>query len=296
MEGKNRPGGKTAGQILIDQINDGREHVLAVVTEQGKAIFGDQGIMPVEDIQDFSVEFIELFVMLLEKGDGPVKYVESEEFAALKKFFSNFAKQLQARGGDLKAFVRYVHALQRTLIEILEVSEKYDFDQTRDSLLLLARVFNKIVLDVFNTYLMEKEQIIKSHEEELRQVSAPITEIWDGVLTLPIIGRLDSSRAMMVMENLLTRIEKDRSKMVVMDVTGVLAIDSQVSHHLIQMVRAIGLMGADSIITGIRPNIARALTDLNIDLSGVATKSTLSDGLKEAFKRLGIHVKYHESL
>lgn len=295
MTDNNGPDEKTAGQILIEQISEDREQVLAVVTEQGKAIFGDQGVIPAEDIQDFSVEFLELFLILLEKEDKSVQHGETEEFAALKKFFSNFAKQIQARGGDLEAFVRYVHALQRTLIELLEVSEEYDFEQTQEALLLLARVFNKIVLDVFNTYLLEKEQTIKSHEEELRQVSTPITEIWDGVLTLPIIGRLDSSRTMMVMENLLTRIEKDRAKMVVMDVTGVLAIDSQVSHHLIQMIRAIGLMGADSILTGISPNIARALTNLNIDLSGVTTKSTLSDGLKEAFKRLGIQVTYTES-
>jgi len=110
------------------------------------------------------------------------------------------------------------------------------------------------------------------------------------VLTLPIIGSLDSSRTMIVMEKLLSRIESDRARVVVIDVTGVMAIDSQVSHHLIQMIRATGLMGATAILTGIRPEIARALTSLNIDLSSVTTRSKLSEGLKEAFRQLHIEV------
>ena len=143
---------------------------------------------------------------------------------------------------------------------------------------------------VFRAYLEEKEQALHAQEAELRETSTPITEIWDGVLTLPIIGTLDSSRTMLVMEALLNRIAADRVSAVVMDVTGVRSIDSQVSHHLIQMVRAIQLMGADAILTGIRPEIARALTSLNIDLGNVTTRASLSDGLKEAFRRLGVQV------
>jgi rsbT co-antagonist protein RsbR len=173
---------------------------------------------------------------------------------------------------------------------MLEAEEGLSFNQTREILLLLANVFNDIVLDVFHVYLTEKESTILAQQEELRHTSTPITEIWDGVLTLPIIGTLDSSRTMIVMEKMLSRIEADRARVVVIDVTGVQAIDSQVSHHLIQMIRAVGLMGAAAILTGIRPEIARAITSLNIDLSMVATRATLSEGLKEAFRLLGITV------
>ena len=145
-------------------------------------------------------------------------------------------------------------------------------------------------MSVFQAYLEEKERTINAQQEELRETATPITEIWDGVLTLPIIGTLDSSRTMLMMEALLNRIASDRASAVVMDVTGVRSINSQVSHHLIQMVRAIQLMGADAILTGIRPEIARALTSLNIDLGNVTTRASLSDGLKEAFRRLNIHV------
>ena len=280
----------SANDMLIEQLKANMGHVARVVEEQGNALFRDRDILSEEDVHEYSIEFLELFVTWLHSGERMGQ--RGPEFRALNQFFSGFARQIQARGGGLDLFVRYVQALQRVLIEELEESDSYNFEQSRELLLLLARVFNHLVLDVFNTYLKEKERTIQAQQEELRQTSTPITEIWDGVLTLPIIGSLDSSRTMMVMEKLLNRIEKERARVVVMDVTGVLAIDSQVSHYLIQMVRAVGLMGAEAILTGIRPEIARALTSLNIDLDGVATRGTLSDGLKEAFRRLGVEVGY----
>ncbi len=280
---------KPVNEILIEQLKENLGRIALVIEEQGKGLFGDRNILSDDDIHEYSLEFLELLVMLLQAGDQFGR--RSPEFQAMQQFFSGFARQIQGRGGDLDIFIRYVQALQRVLIEELEDSDQYTFEESREVLLLLARIFNQLVLDVFHIYLKEKELTIKAQEEELRQVSTPITEIWDGVLTLPIIGSLDSSRTMMVMDNLLNRIEKERAQVVVMDVTGVLAIDSQVSHYLIQMVRAVGLMGAKAILTGIRPDIARALTSLNIDLAGVTTRATLSDGLKEAFRRLGVEVQ-----
>ena len=187
-------------------------------------------------------------------------------------------------------FVRYIHFLQGAFLDNLDTDKTVSVEDSRAILLLLAGIFNDIILDVFHIYLEGKEKTILAQQEELRQISTPITEIWGGVLTLPIIGSLDSSRTMIVMEKLLSRIESERARVVVIDVIGVLAIDSQVSHHLIQMIRAVGLMGADAILTGIRPEIARALTSLNINLSSVTTRSKLSEGLKEAFRRLSIEV------
>jgi len=280
----------SANRILIAQLSENMERISRLLEEQGKALFVDKGILSQDDVHDASLEFLELFILLLQAGERSGR--RGSEFRALQQFFTNFSKRILARGASLELFVRYVQALQRVLIEELEEDSHYSFDDMRDVLLLLARTFNQFVLEVFFIYLKEKELTIQAQQEELRQTSTPITEIWDGVLTLPIIGSLDSSRTMMVMENLLNRIAKDRARMVVMDVTGVQAIDSQVSHYLIQMVRAIGLMGAEAILTGIRPEIARALTSLNIDLGGVTTRATLSDGLKEAFRRMGIEVRH----
>ncbi|HKK14024.1 MAG TPA: STAS domain-containing protein [Gammaproteobacteria bacterium] len=284
---------KTINDILIEQLMVNVGKISQVIEQQGHSIFGQANILSNDEINDYSIEFMELFVMLLQAGDKLNR--RGAEYKALRQFFSTFSQQIQVRGGSIEEFVRYIQFMQRVMIEDLETDTALDAEKVRALLLLLASVFNDIILDVFHVYLEEKERTIQAQQEELREISTPITEIWDGVLTLPIIGTLDSSRTMMVMERLLARIESDRAKVVVMDVTGVLAIDSQVSHHLIQMIRAVSLMGADAVLTGIRPEIARALTSLNIDLGGVTTRSTLSEGLKEAFRRLAIHVSAAEA-
>lgn len=285
---KNIKSNKNTNQLLIEQIMTKVATISQNIEKRGQSIFGQGNLLAIDEINDYSLEFLELFILLLQAGEKVDR--RGSEYKALRQFFSNFSQQIQIRGGNLEEFVRYIHFMQEVFLDNLEADNTVDFQQTREILLLLASVFNDIILDVFHVYLAEKERTIQAQQEELKHTSTPITEIWDGVLTLPIIGTLDSSRTMSVMENMLSRIEEERAKVVVIDVTGVQAIDSQVSHHLVQMIRAVGLMGAKAILTGIRPEIARAITSLNIDLSMVSTRSTLSDGLKEAFNLLGITV------
>lgn len=279
---------KTVNQILIEMLMLNVGKVSAIIETQGRTIFGQNNLLANSEINDYSLEFLELLTLLLQSGASLDR--RGREFKALRQFFSNCSQQIQLRGGTMDEFVRYIQFLQRVLIDNLDADQAVDFASAREALLMLAGIFNDVLIEVFHIYLEGKESTIQAQQEELRQTSTPITEIWDGVLTLPIIGSLDSSRTMVVMEKLLSRIESDRARMVVIDVTGVMAIDTQVSHHLIQMIRAIGLMGADAILTGIRPEIARALTSLNIDLGGVTTRSKLSEGLKEAFRRLRVQV------
>lgn len=260
----------------------------------GREFFGaDHKLMDDDEIADLSGEFVNLIAELLSSRD-PHKRT-SPQFHALEAFFSGLALRMLMRGGNVDDVVRYAQRMQYSLIEALEQDSGIAFTQSRSVLLFFAQHFDELIMAVFRTYLSERENTLKAQEAELRETSTPITEIWDGVLTLPIIGTLDSSRTMLVMEALLNRIARDHARAVVMDLTGVKNIDSQVSHHLIQMVRAVQLMGSDAIITGIHPEIARALVSLNIDLSGVTTRASLSDGLKEAFLRLGIHVSHKES-
>jgi len=285
---KETPQEKSTNQILIEQLMQNVGKISTIIEKEGQSIFGHKNLLSNNEINDYSLEFLELLTMLLHAGEKVDR--RGAEFKALRQFFANFSQQIQVRGGNMDEFVRYVHFLQRVFLENLEADKSVSFEKTREILMLLGVIFNDIILDVFHIYLEGKEKTILAQQEELRQTSTPITEIWDGVLTLPIIGSLDSSRTMIVMEKLLQRIESDRARVVVIDVTGVMAIDSQVSHHLIQMIRATGLMGATAILTGIRPEIARALTSLNIDLSAVTTRSKLSEGLKEAFRQLHIEV------
>ncbi len=249
---------------------------------------GENNLLDDDEIADLSLELQHLIGGQLNARD-PFDD-QAAEFRALRTFFRTLAHKVLVRGGQVEDIVRYIQVLQIRLTQSLEEDTGVPFTRSHSVLRYFSELFIEMILEVFHTYLSEKEQTISSQESELRETATPITEIWDGVLTLPIIGTLDSSRTMLIMEALLARIAADRTKVVVMDLTGVSSIDSQVSHHLIQMVHAIQLMGADAVVTGIRPEIARALTSLNIDLGSITTRATLSDGLKEAFRRLGIQV------
>lgn len=266
-------------------------NISQTIEREGETLFGgSNNLLGTDEITDFCIEFLELLVALLESKDPHND--ASPQFHALEMYFNNLSKQILVRGGRIEDLVRYVQFMQRTLIEALDDEKQYTAEDARIMLLFLSGLFNELILAVFQAYLDEKERTVNAQEAELRETATPITEIWDGVLTLPIIGTLDSNRTMLVMEALLTRIAKEHASAVVIDLTGVKNIDSQVSHHLVQMVRAVQLMGSDAIITGIRPGIARALISLNIDLSNVTTRASLSDGLKEAFHRMGIQVTH----
>ena len=263
--------------------------ISAALEEPGRIFFcGTNRLAGDDELADFTNEFLSLVTALL--GSKNPADMQSAEFHAMEMFFGGLSQRMLTRGGRVEDVVRYTQRLQLTLIDALEKDSGIAFSQSRSVLLYFNTIFNEFIMTVFRAYLEEKERTLHAQEAELRETATPITEIWDGVLTLPIIGTLDSSRTMLVMEALLNRIASDRARAVVMDLTGVKNIDSQVSHHLIQVVRAVQLMGSTAIITGIRPEIARALTSLNIDLSNVTTRATLSDGLKEAFLRMGIQV------
>ena len=263
--------------------------ISAELEEPGRKFFcRDNKVMDEDEVADFSAEFKNLVVALLASQDPTSQ--GSPQFHALQMFFTSLSQKVLVRGGHVEDVVRYTQQLQETLVGALEKDSGITFTQSRSVWLYFNTVFYELTMAVFRAYLEEKEQALYAQEQELRETATPITEIWDGVLTLPIIGTLDSSRTMLVMEALLNRIAKDHAKAVVMDLTGVKNIDSQVSHHLIQMVRAVQLMGSQAIITGIRPEIARALISLNINMSDITTRASMSDGLKEAFRSMGIHV------
>lgn len=255
-----------------------------------KYFCSDNRLMDREEVADFSHEIESLVASLIE-SKNPAD-MASAEFNAMRVFFGNLSQRVLVRGGHVEDVVRYTKALQGTLIESLAKMSGIPFGKSQSVWVYFDDIFNELIMAVFNAYLEEREHTLQAQQAEIRETATPITEIWDGVLTLPIIGTLDSSRTMLVMEALLNRIAKDHSKAVVMDLTGVKNIDSQVSHHLIQMVRAVQLMGSHAIVTGIHPEIARALVSLNIDFNNITTRASMADGLKEAFNRMGIKVSH----
>jgi anti-anti-sigma regulatory factor len=133
-----------------------------------------------------------------------------------------------------------------------------------------------------------REEIIARQQQELLELSTPVVRLWDRVLALPLVGTLDSARTQVVMESLLERIVETGSEVAIIDITGVATVDTLVAQHLLKTVAATRLMGADCIISGIRPQIAQTIVHLGVDLQGVITKATMADALAVALERTGL--------
>ena len=137
------------------------------------------------------------------------------------------------------------------------------------------------------TYQQTREEIIRRQQQDLLELSTPVIQLFEGVLAVPMIGTLDSSRTQVVMETLLQRIVETGSRLAIIDITGVPTVDTLVAQHLLKTVSAIRLMGAECIISGIRPQIAQTIVHLGIDLQGIATKASLADALTLAMEQQG---------
>jgi rsbT co-antagonist protein RsbR len=149
-------------------------------------------------------------------------------------------------------------------------------------------------LGLFTTeiFLKTREEIIRRQQEEMLELSTPVVKLWDGILALPIIGTLDSARTQIVMEAMLGAIVKTNSRVAIIDITGVPTVDTLVAQHLLKTVTAARLMGADCIISGVRPQIAQTIVHLGINLLEVTTKATLSDAFSLALQRTGVVLEH----
>lgn len=271
-------GGSILKKIDLDSISE-------KITSAGKASLAKQNLLTEEEIHDYTYEFVELFASLLQTEKINKN---NETYDALKQLMATVNAKIQMRGGSTEEFLQLMHYIQFIFMDEIVDSKA---SKSEKELLFLLKFSNGLVMDAFRLYQKEREESLAAQKEEFLAVSTPITEIWEGVLSLPVIGTLDSGRAMDLMEKLLERIELRRSKVIILDLTGVSTIDTQVMHHIIQVIRATALMGSTAILTGIRPSIAKSLANLNINMDEIQTKSTLSEGLKEAFKVLGIRVE-----
>jgi rsbT co-antagonist protein RsbR len=151
-------------------------------------------------------------------------------------------------------------------------------------------LLDRLGLYTTEVYQRSREDIIVRQQQEMLELSTPVVQLWEGILGLPLIGTLDSARTQVVMESLLQRIVDTGARIAVIDITGVPTVDTLVAQHLLKTVAAARLMGADCIISGIRPQIAQTVVHLGLDLATVITKATLADAFAVALQRVGLSV------
>jgi rsbT co-antagonist protein RsbR len=184
----------------------------------------------------------------------------------------------------------FVFSLKQPLFEKLREALSGDPDQFAEEIWRTTSLLDKLGLFTTEVYQKGREEVIARQQQEMLELSTPVVQLWDGILALPLIGTLDSARTQVVLENLLQRIVDTGARIAVIDITGVPTVDTLVAQHLLKTVAAARLMGADCIISGIRPQIAQTIVHLGLELNTVATKATLADAFALAMQRVGLTV------
>jgi rsbT co-antagonist protein RsbR len=184
----------------------------------------------------------------------------------------------------------FVLALKRPLFDALRAGSGQETETLADNTWAVTELLDKLALLSMEAYMRTREELIARQQQDMLELSTPVIKLWDGVLALPMIGTLDSSRTQVVMESLLQRIVETGADVAILDITGVPTVDTLTAQHLIKTVTAARLMGAECIISGIRPQIAQTIVHLGVDLGDIVTKATLADAFKLALKRNGMGV------
>ncbi|MFI6477571.1 STAS domain-containing protein [Nonomuraea sp. NPDC050663] len=179
---------------------------------------------------------------------------------------------------------------RETAVSVFGLKEAVSRVLGEDDVAGFFRVIDELGLYTFETYTKAREEVITNQAEQLLELATPVVKLWDGVVALPLVGTLDSARAQVVMEKLLQTLVDTGSEHAIIDITGVPAVDTQVAQHLLRTVVAARLMGAECIISGIRPQIAQTIVALGIEFGDIATKASLADALLLALSRLDVDV------
>lgn len=241
-----------------------------------------------EALRSQSEELLSALIICLQ-GDN-ITDINAPEFELIIEILSGISIYRARQGFSPRETGLYVLSLKEALIKVLESEFKSDPHKLYEESYKINKLVDSLGIVTFETFIKGREEVILRQTDEITEISTPVIKVWDGILALPIIGTLDSARTQIVMENLLVEIVETGCSIAILDISGVPAVDSLVAQHLIKTVSATRLMGAECIISGIRPEIAQTIVHLGIDLTGIITKASLASALKLSFQMLRYEV------
>jgi rsbT co-antagonist protein RsbR len=224
------------------------------------------------------------------RGGAPSAHLESPQWADLRGILESLSRSRAAKGESAGDTSEFILALKKPLFNVLQRRLDPNPETLLAGLWSVSALVDRLAQHTVSTFQKSREDIIRRQQDDLLELSTPVVKLWEGVLAVPMIGVLDSNRTQIVMETLLQSIVDTGSGLAIIDITGVPTVDTLVAQHLLKTVTAIRLMGADCIISGIRPQIAQTIVHLGIDLQGVTTKATLADALALALQKTGWRV------
>jgi rsbT co-antagonist protein RsbR len=267
---------KRAKQLQTDWLTD--------LTASSSDAMGKNRVSP-QELEQQSAQFLQL---LSAATDGKQTFdLNGAHAKPLREFLEALSRSRAQQGFSSGDTATFIFSFKRPLFQALKMEVGSNADALADEVWAATQLLDSLGLHTVTTFQRAREELINRQQEEMLELSTPVVKLWDGILALPMIGTLDSQRTQVVMESLLQKIVDTGSDMAIIDITGVPTVDTLVAQHLLKTVTALRLMGAECIISGVRPQIAQTIVHLGVDLQGVVTKANLADALALALKRAG---------
>jgi rsbT co-antagonist protein RsbR len=265
-----------------------RGHQDAILEEWIRAMSGStrrSDLIKESELRAQSTRFLKVVLTAAESG---VIDLQSAAWGEVREMLGEISRTRTQQGFTPSETAMFVFSLKRPLFERLRQEHGRDPEMLASTLWATTELVDGLGLYTAEVFIKTKESEIRRQQEEMLELSTPVVKLWDGILALPLIGTLDSARTQVVMESLLQSIVQTNSKIAIIDITGVPTVDTVVAQHLLKTVTAARLMGADCIISGVRPQIAQTIVHLGINLLDVTTKATLSDAFSLALKKSNV--------
>jgi rsbT co-antagonist protein RsbR len=276
---------------------DHRSRLASILREHEAQILADwiaslakttRGGLDRADVEEQASAFVALLADAMSR-DGAGE-IESPAWAKVREMLAGLSTARARQGRPPSETATFIFSLKEPLFVRLREEYRGDAEALAREMWTATLLLDKLGLLTTEAYQKTREEIIARQQREMLELSTPVVALWENILAVPLIGTLDSERTQVVMENLLQRIVDTGASIAIIDITGVPTVDTLVAQHLLKTVGAARLMGAECIISGIRPQIAQTIVHLGVDLGNVATKATLADALVLALARVGAAV------
>jgi len=241
------------------------------------------------DLRTDSTKILREFTLAIRLGISAD--IMNPEFDKVREFLTIISRNRAIQGFTPSETATFVFSLKEAILPYIQEAYKDNLETILATTTNINNLLDKFGLLSFEEYSKGREELIKEQTDSLIELSLPVIKLWEDIVAIPIIGILDSRRAKLVTDNLLNKIVEFGYKYAIIDISGVPIIDSKVANHLLKAVRGIRLIGADTILTGIRPDVAQVLVELGVDLSEVTTSAVFAGGLEIVFKKLGYTIE-----
>jgi rsbT co-antagonist protein RsbR len=269
-----------------------REHetdILAVWMKQQLASIGRRHeLMKESELREQSAEFLHLLGSAAHNGN--MADIHGGSWNGVREMLARISRSRARQGFTPSETATFILSLKEPLFAYLRSSYGNDAGGLFEDIRTTSELLDGLGLFTTEAYQKSREEVIQRQQQELLELSTPVVKLWEGVLALPLIGTLDSARTQVVMESLLQKIVESGSTFAIIDITGVPMVDTLVAQHLIKTITAARLMGAECIISGIRPQIAQTIVHLGVNLTDVITKASLADAFAVALQRTGLSI------